>query len=55
MRFLTSRMYCKYVIDTLSDGIKNLRQKHYLKYDVLEDKLYESYIKLEKILNTEFF
>ncbi len=55
MRFLASRMYCKYVLDTLNNNIKLLMLKNNKCYDVLEDKLYESYIKLEKILSTEFF
>lgn len=54
MKFLASSMYCKYVINTLSVGIKQFIIKNE-KNEVLEDKLYESYIKLEKILNTEFF
>lgn len=54
MIFLASSMYCKFVIDTLSISIKKLNIKN-KNYDILEDKLYESYIKLEKILNTEFF
>lgn len=53
MNFLASSMYCRFVIDTLIVGIKKLKNKNE-NYDVLEDRLYESYVKLEKILNTEF-
>lgn len=53
MIFLASSMYCKFVIDVLNSGIEKLKLKNE-NYDILEDKLYESYVQLEKILNAEF-
>lgn len=52
MKFCASRMYCKYVINTLNNALKKIRIK---KYDskLLEDELYESYLKLEKLFNEE--
>lgn len=54
MFFLASSMYCKYVIDTINNNIQKLKLKN-RDSNILEDKLYESYITLEKILKTEFF
>ncbi len=47
-----SKMYCKFVIDTLSKA--SLKLQLFKVRDVnLEDKLYDSYIYLEKILDYE--
>lgn len=52
MKFIVSRMYCKYVINVINDEIIKIRQKN-LYNDELEDKLYFCYLKLERILNQE--
>lgn len=52
MTFIASNMYCKYVIKTLSNSIKKLINKNDCD-ELLENKLYEAYIKLEKLLNIE--
>lgn len=54
MKFCASRMYCKYVISLITNGLNKIRMINH--YDsVLEDKLYNSYLELEKLLNEEFF
>lgn len=53
MRFNTSKFYCKYVIDIINNNIKKLK-RNTDSYKELDDKLYESYLKLEKIIGTEF-
>lgn len=52
MRFCASRMYCKYVIDVLSNAILKIRSIK-VNDELLEDELFESYIKLEKLLEQE--
>lgn len=54
MKFCASRMYCKYVISLITNGLNKIRM---INHDdsVLEDKLYNSYLELEKLLNEEFF
>lgn len=52
MKFCVSRMYCKYVINTLNNALKQLRVKK-RNNKLLEDELYESYLKLEKLFNEE--
>ncbi|MEE0699623.1 MAG: hypothetical protein U0M66_03470 [Bacilli bacterium] len=52
MNFVASNMYCQYVIKTLSVSIKKLIMRNE-RYDLLEDRLYASYIRLEKLLNLE--
>lgn len=52
MKFIVSRMYCKYVINVINDEIVKIRRMN-LYDDELEDKLYFSYLKLEQILNQE--
>lgn len=53
MFFSASNMYCKYVIDILCSNIKKLISKNESS-DALDDKLYESYLELEKLLAAEF-
>ena len=52
MKFYVSHMYCKYVIDTISITLKKNCDKKQ-NCILLEDKLYESYLMLEKLLNQE--
>lgn len=52
MLFKTSRLYCKYVIDIISNNIRKIKTGTDL-YKLLDDKLYESYLKLEDILKSE--
>lgn len=52
MRFCASRMYCKYVINILNNAILKIRLLR-LEDELLEDELFESYIKLEKLLKQE--
>ena len=51
--FKASKLYCKYVINIISNSMKKLKRKSDT-YNELEEKLYESYLKLEEIINTEF-
>lgn len=51
--FKTSKLYCKYVINVISNSIKKLNINTE-SYKELEDRLYESYLKLEEIINAEF-
>ena len=51
--FKTSKLYCKYVINIISNSMKKLKRNSDT-YNELEEKLYESYLKLEEIINTEF-
>ena len=53
MRFNTSKFYCKYVIDIINNNIKKLK-KNTDSYKELDNKLYESYLKLEQIIDVEF-
>lgn len=52
--FKASRLYCKYVINIINNNIRKLKINSDA-YKELDDKLYESYLKLEEILNSEFF
>ena len=45
-------MYCKYVIDILYKRIIKLKKLN-IPDEYLEEKLYESYLKLEDFLNEE--
>lgn len=45
-------MYYKYVIKTIDDILRKYRIKN-INNNLLEDKLYESYLKLEKMLDEE--
>lgn len=54
MLFLASNMYCKYVIDTIYASLKKSMCKNH-EYDELNDKLYESYLMLEKLLDVEIY
>ena len=54
MKFCVSRMYCKYVIDALSKAVLKIRSIS-IKDEALEDELYQSYLKLEKLLKQEFY
>jgi len=51
--FKASKLYCEYVINIISNSIKNLKTNTDT-YKELDDRLYESYLKLEKIINSEF-
>lgn len=51
--FKASKLYCKYVINIISNSMKKLKRKTDT-YNELDEKLYESYLKLEEIINTEF-
>ena len=53
MFFLASNMYCKFVIDTIYSSLKKINDMNMCS-DILDDKLYESYLELEKLLNAEF-
>ena len=53
MLFLASNMYCKYVIALLCSRKRKLVSKNE-NCDMLDDKLYESYLELEKLLHAEF-
>ena len=53
MFFKTSKLYCKYVINIINNSIKKLKINTD-PYKALDDKLYESYLKLEKIISSEF-
>lgn len=52
MRFCASRMYCKYVINVISNAIFKIRSMN-VNDELLEDELFKSYIKLEKLLKQE--
>ena len=54
MKFCVSRMYCKYVINALSKAVLKIRSIS-IKDEALEDELYQSYVKLEKLLKQEFY
>ena len=54
MKFCVSRMYCKYVINALSKAVLKIRSIS-IKDEALEDELYQSYLKLEKLLKQEFY
>ena len=51
--FKASKLYFKYVIKIISNSMKKLKRNSDT-YNELEEKLYESYLKLEEIINTEF-
>ena len=51
--FKASKLYCKYVINIISNNMKKLKRNTDT-YNELDEKLYESYLKLEEIINTEF-
>ena len=53
MSFNTSKFYCKYVIDIINNNLKKMKKNSDL-YTTLDEKLYESYLRLEKIINDEF-
>lgn len=52
--FNASKMYCKYVINIIANSIRKL-DFNSDSYKELDDRLYESYLKLEEIINSEFF
>lgn len=54
MKYWVSKMYCKFVVDALSKA--NIKLQLLKTRDAkLEDKLYNSYLYLEKILEQEIF
>ncbi len=54
MLFLASSMYCKYVVNILYASVKKNIIKNQ-EYDELNDRLYESYLMLEKLLDAEIY
>lgn len=54
MNYWVSKMYCKFVVETLSKANTKLRLLR-TRDTNLEDKLYNSYLNLEKILDQEIF
>ena len=50
--FDTKKFYCKYVIDIIYKRIMKLRNRNIID-NYLEDKLYESYLKLEFFLKED--
>ena len=54
MNYWVSKMYCKFVVDILSKANAKLRLLR-TRDTNLEDKLYNSYLNLEKILDQEIF
>lgn len=52
MLFNLSKYYCKYVINIINENV-NLGIKNKADYEELDEKLYESYLKLEELLNNE--
>ena len=53
MLFKTSKLYCKYVIAIINNNIKKFKFDTD-SYKELGERLYKSYLKLEKIINSEF-
>ncbi len=53
MKFCASRMYCKYVVNVINNAIIKLRSMK-TEDELLEEELYESYVKLEELLKQEF-
>ena len=53
MLFKTSKLYCKYVIAIINNNIKKFKFDTD-SYKELDERLYKSYLKLEKIINSEF-
>lgn len=45
-------MYCKYVISIINKAVTK-RRALYVSDELLENELYESYLKLEKLLKLE--
>ncbi len=52
MLFNLSKYYCKYVISIINENVI-LGIKSKIDSKELDDKLYESYLKLEELLNSE--
>ena len=52
MFFNASKLYCKYVIDSLCNYLKKIKPNSKLCED-LDDKIFETYLKLEEILKFE--
>lgn len=52
MKFCACRMYCKYVISIINKAVTK-RRALYVSDELLENELYESYLKLEKLLKLE--
>ena len=53
MKLKICNMYCNYVIKTLEKVVKSLNVSD-KNYNVLDDALYKSYLKLEKILEDKY-
>lgn len=54
MRFVASNMYCKYVLNTLDEAINSNQKKRYVNNNnILQEKLLDSYKKLEELLKLE--
>ncbi|MEG2351181.1 MAG: hypothetical protein RSB54_00675 [Bacilli bacterium] len=55
MRFIASSMYCKYVIKFIDNKLKVLNLSNDLAFNYeLQEKLINSYIELEKMLEMEY-
>lgn len=52
--FNAGKMYCKYVINIITNSIRKF-DFNSDSYKELDERLYESYLKLEEIINSEFF
>ncbi len=52
MKFKTSKLYCKYIINILQKNIHCFKKDKNLS-TMLDDEIYNSYLKLEKILKDE--
>lgn len=54
MRFIASNMYCKYVLNTLDEAINSKQKKRCVdNNNILQEKLLDSYKKLEELLKLE--
>ena len=51
MLFKTSKLYCKYVIAIINNNIKKFKFDTD-SYKELDERLYKSYLKLKKIINS---
>ena len=52
MFFDTSKFYCKYVISIIESAMKKLQKDNEL-YEELDEKLFQSYLKLEEIIKLQ--
>ena len=52
MLFRTSKLYCKYIIDILRNNIYLFKNNEKISKK-LDDEIYDSYLRLEKLLELE--